>query len=136
MFLYFEGSGGKGQSVFHFPWFCCCYFTLILFPYWGYKLLVGNARVHFGTLTYTAELIIRSINFVVSACSATFICTPHNHIADFTTIITHNLLPSGLVAQSVEQRTIKYGGLAFDSRRGRGFFCYASFNFPPFSYWG
>ena len=46
----------------------------------------------------------------------------HIHIATITTIIIHNLLSSGLVAQLVEQRTIKAGGCGLDSRRGRIFF--------------
>ena len=70
------------------------------------------------------------INCVFSACSATFICTLHNQIADFTTKINHDLLPSALAAQSAEQRTIKSGGLAFDSRRGWRFFC-CLVKFPP-----
>ena len=31
------------------------------------------------------------------------------------------MLPSGFLAQSVEQRTIKSGGRGFDSRRGKRF---------------
>ena len=45
----------------------------------------------------------------------TFICTLHIHIAAITAIITQDLLPSGLVAQSIEQRTIKSRSCGFDS---------------------
>ena len=57
--------------------------------------------------------------FVVSVRGTTFICTLHIHIAAITTIITHDLLPSGLEARLVERRTIKSGGREFESRRGQ-----------------
>ena len=34
---------------------------------------------------------------------------------EITSIITHDLLPSGLIAQLVEQRKINYWGCGFDS---------------------
>ena len=42
---------------------------------------------------------------VLSTSGTTFICTLHFHFAAVITIITHDLLPSGLVAQSVEPRS-------------------------------
>ena len=45
-------------------------------------------------------------------------CTLHRHIAASTTsLITHDLLSSGLVPQSVEQQTIISEGSGFDSRQ-------------------
>ena len=40
---------------------------------------------------------------VVNDLDTTFICTLHIHITAITTMITHELLPSGLVPQLVEQ---------------------------------
>ena len=103
----------------------------------SYFLTRANAQweihVSLCTLTHTTELIIWSIICVLSACSTTFVCTLHIRIADFTTTIIPDFLPSGLVVQSVEQPTIKYEGLTFDYGRGRRiFFFFASCNLPPF----
>ena len=69
----------------------------------------ANAQwVPLSTLTYSAEFY----HLCLCASGTIFICTIHIHIAAITTIITHDLLPCGLVAQSVEQRTIKSGGPA------------------------
>ena len=50
-------------------------------------------------------------------------CCYNIHFYPVTTIIsTQHLLSPGLVAQLVEQRTIKAGGRGFDFRRARRFF--------------
>ena len=61
-----------------------------------------------------SELILLSIICVLSANGTTIISS---HV-----IITYDLVRSGLVAQSVEKRTIKSGSRAFDFRSGRAGF--------------
>ena len=65
-----------------------------------------------------AELF-KWLKCTLAASGATSISTFQTHNAAIPTIITHDSLPSGLVAQSVEQRTIKSGVRGLDSQRGR-----------------
>ena len=91
----------------------------------------------FSTLTYTSELMFSSIICVHSARGKTFVLfLPFTFtFATITIIITHDLLPSGLVVQSVEQRTIKSRGRGFDSHRVQSFFFFPSCVLP-FPYQG
>ena len=58
----------------------------------------------------------------VQLCSSVTLPTEQLLIAANTIIIIHDLLPSGLVAQSVVRRTIKSADCGLDSLRGRRLF--------------
>ena len=90
-------------------------------------------KSNFSDITFVADFPgLHLENFVSEALNASLTLL-HGKLINITAInamitlpanyrITHDLLPTGLVAQSVEQRTIKSGGRVFDSCRGRRLF--------------